>query len=176
MACVPPVFLRSSLSGSVISYICVCSLYVQRANILVASNNCFLLYALHFSVLGVLFHVHILFQDNGKCSKKRPQKGVLQGLQLVRKVSFALWLSSFSSCIFFHSSWFFHAVQVFGLWCLNWSITLIFNERISPLENDSPSTVFASFSTILVNKTSGSALLFSHGQSTTCWDRISLPG
>lgn len=109
-------------------------------------------------------------------SRKRPQKGVLQGLQLVRKVSSGLWLSSFSSCIFSHSSWFFHAVQVFGLWCLNRSVMLVFSESISPLENDSPGTVFASFSTILADKTAGSALLFGHGQRATCWDGISLPG
>lgn len=116
------------------------------------------------------------------CSKKivwswkRPQKGVLQGLQFVRKVSFGLWLSSFSSCIFFHSFWFFHAVRVFGLWRLNQSVMLVFNESVSPLENDSPGTAFASFSTILANKTAGSALVFGHGQRATCWDRISLPG
>lgn len=53
---------------------------------------------------------------------------------------------------------------------------LVFNESISPLENDSPGTVFTSLSTVLAIKTAGSALLFSHGQRETCWDRISLPG
>lgn len=116
------------------------------------------------------------------CSKKivwswkRPQKGVLQGLQPVRKVSFGLWLSSFPSCIFFHFSWFFHAVQVFGLWCFSRSVMLVFNKSVSPLENDSPGTVFASFRTVLANKVAGSALLFGHGQRATCWERVSLPG
>lgn len=92
------------------------------------------------------------------CSKKtawcwkRPQKGILQGLQLVRKVRSGLCLSSFSSCLVFHSSWFFHAVQVFGLWCLNQSIMLAFNERISPLEKDSPGIAFASYIMVLANK------------------------
>lgn len=74
MARVPSVSLRSSLSGSVISYICICSSYAQRANILVASKNCFLLHALYFSVHRVLLHIHILFQENSLVQEKTPKR------------------------------------------------------------------------------------------------------
>lgn len=113
------------------------------------------------------------------CSKKivwswkRPPKDILQGLWLVRRVSSGFWLSSFPSCTFFHSLWFLQAVQVFGLWCLDWRVMLPINKSISPLENDSPCTDFASFSTILASKITGSALLFGHGWRAMCWDRIS---
>lgn len=116
------------------------------------------------------------------CSKKRVwswkrhQKDILQGLWLVRKVSSGFWLSSFPSCTFFHSLWFLQAVQVFGLWYLDWRVMLPFNNSASPVENDSPCTVFASLSTNLANKTTGSSLLFGDAWRATCWDRISLLG
>lgn len=82
------------------------------------------------------------------CSKKivwswkGPQKDILQGLWFMRKVSSGVWLSSFPSCTFFHYLWILQAVQVFGLWCLDWRVMLPFNKSISPLENDSPCAVF----------------------------------
>lgn len=116
------------------------------------------------------------------CSKKivwswkRPQKFILRGLWLVRKVSSGFWLSSFPFCTFFHPLWFLQAVQVFGPWRLDWRVMLPFNKHISPLENDSQCSAFASYSTNLANKTPGSALLFGHAWRATCWDRISLLG
>lgn len=74
MVRVPSVSLWSSLSGSVISYICICSSYVQWANILVASKNCFLLYAFYISVHGALLHIHVLFQENSLVLEKTPKR------------------------------------------------------------------------------------------------------
>lgn len=67
-------------------------------------------------------------------------------------------------------------MQLFGHGCLNQSVMLVFKESISPFRNVLPSVVFASFGTVVANKTAGSALLLGHGQRATRWDRISLPG